>query len=686
MNLSNSSRFVDTSPPVRELAPAARADALRLRATLVALTLLGVLALVRSDLLGAPLGVLAALIAVGSACVAVMTSTPRAATARRATAGTLLGLLVFAAAASSVVSGEYRDAAVLAGCAVASLHPALQDRLRELGVGLLVAVLPLALACALEIDTSHAGAVLLAAVPFVYALVLLSSLRRRAGVPTTAPTSGGLWSSRAAAVACGVLVLALAAGGAAAALDAPDQPDAFRGFGDGGDRSRGNGDLNGFGGNGDGAIDLNARGELPDIPVWHVDATSPGLWRDSDARVYTGQGWEDDRLPARVLAGDARIPDNRSFAGDTVGASGVSLAAPARWSNGSGTGIAPGRPEAVSIRPVDDLLVRDSGEFEVAIGEGAAPGSGLTPGMYEVAYTRLPTVDEALTLDPVDPATRPALDDPALLELPGTVPDRVRDLAVQLTDDAPSPAAAMRAVSRHVTTNATYSLNSPVPSAEQDAVDHFLFESRSGACGQFATATVVLLRAAGIPARLATGYSGGVDVGNGWRELRVSDAHAWVEAWLPGIGWVSADPTAGSARTAESDVLGDVRESVVGFLKEHGAALVVVLLVVLLVVGAAVVAVRATRWRRAGIVTQGSTSAAVLAFARLEQRLRRTRAPRAAAETVDEVRARFGRDPELVAAFDVVQRDLYAAEPAAATSDRTEAAAAVIDGLVPDPR
>ncbi|MBS0365592.1 MAG: DUF3488 domain-containing protein [Proteobacteria bacterium] len=78
-----------------------------------------------------------------------------------------------------------------------------------------------------------------------------------------------------------------------------------------------------------------------------------------------------------------------------------------------------------------------------------------------------------------------------------------------------------------------------------DSVDDFLFRSREGFCGHYASAFAALLRAAGVPARVVTGYLGGEwnPVGR-FFVVRQSDAHAWVEAWLPARGWTRFDPTA----------------------------------------------------------------------------------------------------------------------------------------------
>ncbi len=91
-----------------------------------------------------------------------------------------------------------------------------------------------------------------------------------------------------------------------------------------------------------------------------------------------------------------------------------------------------------------------------------------------------------------------------------------------------------------------YTLQPPL--LGRHSVDEFLFVSRRGFCEHYAAAFVVLMRAAGIPARVVTGYQGGeINPHDGFLVVRQSDAHAWAEVWLAGRGWVRVDPTAAVA-------------------------------------------------------------------------------------------------------------------------------------------
>ena len=96
------------------------------------------------------------------------------------------------------------------------------------------------------------------------------------------------------------------------------------------------------------------------------------------------------------------------------------------------------------------------------------------------------------------------------------------------------------------------------PELGRDSVDEFLFDTRRGFCEHFAASFVFLMRAAGVPARVVTGYQGGVlnPIGN-YLIVRQSEAHAWAEVWLGAEGWVRVDPTAAvSPLRIESGIAG----------------------------------------------------------------------------------------------------------------------------------
>ena len=128
------------------------------------------------------------------------------------------------------------------------------------------------------------------------------------------------------------------------------------------------------------------------------------------------------------------------------------------------------------------------------------------------------------------------------LQLPAMSPEITR-LAENLTQDARTRQAKADNILRHLRSEFGYSLKL-TESSEQTPLDHFLFTRKEGHCEYFASSMVVLLRLAGIPARLVNGFMGleWNDLGQ-YMVVRQHHAHSWVEAYLPAKGWVVYDPT-----------------------------------------------------------------------------------------------------------------------------------------------
>jgi hypothetical protein len=151
------------------------------------------------------------------------------------------------------------------------------------------------------------------------------------------------------------------------------------------------------------------------------------------------------------------------------------------------------------------------------------------------------------------------------LQLPSKLPQRVRDLAAEITKGATTPYDKAKAIETYLQMNFKYT-NEPDLSKKvsKDFVDSFLFEIKEGYCDYFSSAMAILTRAAGIPSRWVKGYSPGslpVDPemmrlqglseeelnpdGKGTYTVRNADAHSWVEVYFDGYGWLPFEPTAG---------------------------------------------------------------------------------------------------------------------------------------------
>lgn len=160
----------------------------------------------------------------------------------------------------------------------------------------------------------------------------------------------------------------------------------------------------------------------------------------------------------------------------------------------------------------------------------------------------------------------------AALELPVGYNPRTLALAQQWRNDAGADDAAIvaRALAM-VRSEFAYTLETPL--LGRNSVDEFLFDYKAGFCEHFSSSFVVLMRAAGIPARVVTGYAGGYynPVGGYWL-VRRSDAHAWAEVWLQGRGWVRVDPTAAVAPERIYDTIADRAPGSSGLFGNLGAA------------------------------------------------------------------------------------------------------------------
>lgn len=129
------------------------------------------------------------------------------------------------------------------------------------------------------------------------------------------------------------------------------------------------------------------------------------------------------------------------------------------------------------------------------------------------------------------------------LQLPARSNPRARELGrtlrAQHADDGAIVNEVLRMFRRE---RFFYTLEAPL--LGEHAVDEFLFSTRSGFCEHYASAFAVLMRAAGIPARIVTGYQGGeINALGNYFIVRQADAHAWTEVWLKGRGWMRIDPT-----------------------------------------------------------------------------------------------------------------------------------------------
>lgn len=136
------------------------------------------------------------------------------------------------------------------------------------------------------------------------------------------------------------------------------------------------------------------------------------------------------------------------------------------------------------------------------------------------------------------------------------VSPRIRDLAVEIVTaaGAQTPYDRAYAIETWLRTYIQYNESIPTPPRGRDPMEWFLFETREGYCNYYATSMILMLRAQGIPARLAAGFAMGAwDQERGAYLVRERDAHTWVEVYFPDYGWVEFEPTADEAPIDRDD-------------------------------------------------------------------------------------------------------------------------------------
>ena len=160
------------------------------------------------------------------------------------------------------------------------------------------------------------------------------------------------------------------------------------------------------------------------------------------------------------------------------------------------------------------------------------------------AYDAYSVLDEPPEISPpVVPAPQLAPRERSeALQLP-PLDRRIPELARRFAAGAVTELDRARAVERHLRHDYAYSLELPSRQIADPLAD-FLFVRRKGYCEHFASAMTIMLRTLGIPARLVTGFQSGLynPLTDLW-VVRASDAHSWVEAWIPEYGWTTFDPT-----------------------------------------------------------------------------------------------------------------------------------------------
>lgn len=284
-------------------------------------------------------------------------------------------------------------------------------------------------------------------------------------------------------------------------------------------------------------VDLRTVGELPDTPILRVRADRPRFWRGMVFDRYDGTGWTRTSQEPRSQRGLPVTFDQAEILAGRYAAPGTTFDEMVQTFEllGDTPNLVFGASDITEVY----LSAQDASRWD----DGTVSTSGVQS--EGIVYSVVSIIDDT----PADVLrTRTGPVPPAIVErytqLPSALPQRVYDLAAELTVGATSNYAKAEAVEDWIGANTVYTLDAPPPPDSGDLADHFLFESQAGWCEPIATGMVALLRAVDVPARFATGFQpGDRNPVTGVWDVAMSDAHAWVEVWVPANGWIAFDPT-----------------------------------------------------------------------------------------------------------------------------------------------
>ncbi len=284
---------------------------------------------------------------------------------------------------------------------------------------------------------------------------------------------------------------------------------------------------------------------MDDTPVFTAAIKDRGYWRVESKDRYTGKGWESsvvDRVPfegstetlyedsVEVEAFDTKINMSGNEEFDFI------------IHPGQVTDIQTGADVQFLENPLTGkVFTRNLGE-------------SIVLDNYNLDYESPTFSEELLREAPTDYTDQMKK---TYLQLPETLPSRVGGLAQEITADENNPYDKARAIESYFVGNGYVyeTTDVAIPGENEDYVDQFLFEKKLGYCDNFSSSMTVLLRSLGIPARWVKGFTEGefVEGAGDYREYEITNnnAHSWVEAYFPGIGWVPFEPTRGFSNQAD---------------------------------------------------------------------------------------------------------------------------------------
>lgn len=273
---------------------------------------------------------------------------------------------------------------------------------------------------------------------------------------------------------------------------------------------------------------------LKEDVIMTVQGHGPLYLRGNIKHIYTGNSWKAADTPweSYQLGEDfSHIPQkdkqtyyrehkvtitNRAFASTTI--------------------FTPYRPTSVIFE--GDHQIKINPDYEIAIPHGIYSGES-----YTVKFLKPHHPEALINMGKKD--KKENIDNLNLyLQLPeDKITENTKELVEKIIKNSNTPLKKAMAIEKYLRNNYKYNLNVEKVPKNREFVDYFLFESKEGYCTYYATAMAVMLRIEGIPSRYVEGYLAREETNKNTYIVREKNAHAWVEAYIEPIGWISFEPT-----------------------------------------------------------------------------------------------------------------------------------------------
>ena len=286
------------------------------------------------------------------------------------------------------------------------------------------------------------------------------------------------------------------------------------------------------------ALTMGGPVHLGQQPVMDIQADTGRYWRATVYDKYTGIGWISTHLDALNLdANDPRLNRSVGFMRAEVTQT-VRLYLPDQ-----NILYAEAQPIRFDI-PTEVRYAQspqsesNSASFDLTLVRARRPIRAGS--VYHVASMISLADEDSLRADSTQ---YPAWISKTYLQLPAELPPRVRDLAETITATYSNPYDKAAAIEAYLRSHIKYNENVIAPPPGRDGVDYTLFDRPEGYCNYYASAMAVMLRASGIPARVASGYTMG-EYKDGVFHIVEANAHSWPEVYFPSYGWIEFEPTA----------------------------------------------------------------------------------------------------------------------------------------------